>query len=190
MAWAESRSHLVVAAILFGFDVVIGFALVILSGFSSSGSCGDHSIVYGVSLVAAALLIATILALVKKRYRLFSRLSLYSFLFLIFGIPILLASVGSSRCKGEISFVKSNVIRIQMALSIYHDENNSYPASLEDLAPKYLSQTSINSIMENYPYRYEKKDSSYSLCTTIKRTYYYGIPTNSGEHYCVDSLKN
>lgn len=181
MAWAGSRSHVIVSIVLFVLDILLAGLLILRWSWQSSAiECSSIMAFSAWSLVLPLIVIAPIvigvLALVRKQSRLFSRIALYAFILMCVSLPFFLAG-GGGRCVPPDSVARRKMSEIQLELKEYRDTNGSYPVSLTGAMRQDASPFGIT---------YQKTATSYEVCTMLRKEYLYGFQTNTGEQFCVD----
>jgi len=189
MSWSESKTHFILATCFLAFDLLLVFGAILLLGLGSSGDCNEATTISSavVRLIPALLLLTPLViairALIIGRYARFSRTCLYFFLSLLFVLPILVAATSGGRCVPHDVFLRERMLHLQISLKEYRSDMHVYPSSLDALIPRYLNQMDLSD------YHYQALNDSYSICTTIRKRYFYGIPLNKGEQFCVDPTR-
>ncbi|KND49611.1 MAG: hypothetical protein AB203_00825 [Parcubacteria bacterium C7867-008] len=169
-----------IARILLGICSVISVLLFVIIGYGTSSEClvGDNPL-------AQILLLPPLLILWFGLYSSFKtptlRRAVFILLFALFIAFVTLYGSGTSRCSPNDSSKKGTLRTLQKVLSEYYADNHSYPETLSDFSDYIGPRTEASDI------RYSHTKDSYQMCTTIKYKYFYHIPLNAGEEYCLGS---
>jgi hypothetical protein len=76
--------------------------------------------------------------------------------------------LGSARERARDALREANIRQIQIGLEIYYFEHGSYPFSLNELYPQYLSTIPVDP-KTNIPYQYQRQgDSDYQVCAQLE----------------------
>lgn len=91
-------------------------------------------------------------------------------------VPIILSSIvfsslGSAKEKARDVSRQADITQIQIGLDIYYGEHNSYPSSLSELVPEYLSSPFVDPLT-NQPYQYQLQENgtNYKICVQLEST--------------------
>lgn len=80
-------------------------------------------------------------------------------------------SLGSAREKARDAKRQADIRQIQMGLEIFYSEQNKYPFSLNELAPKYLPSTLVDpSTNQPYQYQLQPNGADYKVCAQLEST--------------------
>ena len=80
-------------------------------------------------------------------------------------------SLGSAREKARDARRQTDIRQIQMGLEIFYSEQNKYPFSLNELAPKYLQSTLVDpSTNQPYQYQLQPNGTDYKVCAQLEST--------------------
>jgi len=87
---------------------------------------------------------------------------------------------GCTRCSGFAHHIRSGYVGIiEPALITYRNENGAYPESLDEIGPIYVHGITG----ADYEYR-RVGDSSYEVCASFYKRYFYGYQIDSGKKHC------
>ncbi len=82
---------------------------------------------------------------------------------------VVLVSLNSAREKGRDAIRFSDVKQLEIALTLYQDQNNSYPATLELLQPDFIAAVPTDpQTNQSFDYEPAADGKSYQLCTTYE----------------------
>src|SRR3989344_4228961 len=81
---------------------------------------------------------------------------------------VVLASLNSARMKGRDARRVADVKQLQLALELYYDANQTYPATLSSLSPMYMSEVSNDPAGGVYPYSL-CSENSYHLGASLEQ---------------------
>ncbi len=169
------RKLSVLAAIL---AALIGLAVLIFIGFSSTGVCSLADSPIGLLVVAIPTAVLLVLSLMSIRSGRQSRLAFLYFL-LIVAISMFAPASSMGRCKTIDGDKRMTMTLLQNDLHQFFSAHGSYPAALDEFSSAFSARVPQNS------FTYRVTIDSYQLCTKINSDFFYYIPTNSGENYCV-----
>jgi len=84
---------------------------------------------------------------------------------------IVFFSLGLAKKKARDSVRQINISQIRVGIEIYRNEHNNYPASLDELSPKYLLTLPVDPLTKK-PYQYQLKENGkgYKICTWLEST--------------------
>ncbi|MSU76321.1 hypothetical protein EXS54_02545 [Patescibacteria group bacterium] len=74
--------------------------------------------------------------------------------------------------KGRDAKRKSDVLALNAALAQYHTEKGSYPKTLQELVPDYLTELPKDPDSPKYTYRYQRVGNGYRLTCYIEENDY------------------
>jgi len=80
-------------------------------------------------------------------------------------------SPGSAKEKARDARRQADINQIRVGLEIYYSEHNSYPFSLNELSPKYLSSALVDpSTNQPYQYQLQPNGMDYKVCAQLEST--------------------